>query len=136
MVKSKSTRWDVFIRIFFIVCTLSLFLPWFTYNASIMGYRFGFTFIKLFAIPLLVIGVYLFVPKANKTLLVAAEFGAAANLAVLVAAFGLWQEICNIKGGFQLLDGLHTALPGFWISALLFSLFFLLFQGEFWKRLE
>ncbi len=135
MLSRKSTRWDIFLRIFFIVCTFSLFLPWFTYHAPVMGYRFGFTFIQLFAIPLLVIGVYLFMPKKNNALLVAAEFSVTANLAVLVAVLGLWQEICNIKRGFQLLDGLHTALPGFWFSALLFILFFLIFQGEFWKRL-
>lgn len=136
MTKAKTYSWAVFIRTLFIVCLLSLFLPWFTYNASVMGYRYGFTFIKLFLLPMIVIAGYLFLPVQCKPLLVAAEFCSVANIVLPIISLGLWQEICNIKGGFHLIEGLRTALPGFWISFVLMSLFFLLFQCEFWRKAD
>lgn len=118
----------------YLLSLISVFLPWFTYNASVMGYCWGFYFLKWLALPLGMIALYLFAPKSNKAFLFLAEAGSIANLVILVIAFGKWQEVCNINSGFHWKDGLHTALPTYWISAALFLIFFAVFQADLLAR--
>lgn len=118
----------------YILSVLSIFLPWFTYNPDVMGYCWGFQFLKWMILPLLIIGVFLFRIQSGKLLFFLAEMSIIAILAIFVMALGRWQEICNIIEGFQWKDGLHTALPTFWISAGLFLLFFILLQQAHFKK--
>ena len=52
-----------FLRILFLLCVFALCLPWFTYNAKVMGYRWGILFAKWYALPFVLIGIYLFKEK-------------------------------------------------------------------------
>lgn len=112
----------------YILSCISLFLPWFTYNAKMMGYCWGFRFLIWFIIPMGIIGAFVFAGKRADFLSVLAELSSAVNIGILVFAFGRWQESSNIIAGFQWKDGFRTATPGFWISALLFILLFAFIQ--------
>lgn len=122
------------LKIIFILSVISLFLPWFTFNAKVMGYCWGWQFLSWFVIPVVIIAAYLFASKKSMILQVLAEVGTFVNLVSLVIAFGKWEEKKNINTGFQWNDGLHTAQIGFWISAVLFLTFFVLFQYDLFKK--
>lgn len=117
----------------FILLVLSVFLPWFTFNAKMMGYCWGFQFLKWLAVPLVVITVYLFQEK-SKMYAVLCEVSLIAIAAAYVVAFGRWQEVCNIAPGFQWNEGLYTATAGYWVSVLLFMVFSAVIQFSIWKR--
>ena len=121
------------LKALFILTLLSLCLPWFTYNAKVMGYRYGFAFLKWFAVPIAIETLCLFWPRRNAVLIVLGELAHAANFAALALALGLWQQVCNIKSGIHWQEGFHTAQPGFWVSACFFILFFLNFQIDLMK---
>lgn len=118
------------LQILFGLTVVSVFLPWFTYNAKVMGYCWGFQFLKWMAVPLLLTAAYLFAPKLRKELLPLAECGMLVNMGVVASALGCWQTVCNITSGFHWKDGLHTALPTYWIAAALFLIFFVVFQAD------
>ena len=122
-----------FLKGVFVLCVVSLCLPWFTYNAKLMGYRLGLTFVKWYALPLVLIGSYLFREKKSEIGALMAEISVIANLVISVVLFGRWQELCNIVSGFQWTDGFHTAQPGFWIAAGLMMILFAAFQVQFCK---
>ena len=122
-----------YLKILFVLGLLTLCLPWFTYNAKVMGYRYGFAFWKWFAMPNIVLVFCLFWPERKLPVIVLGEIGCIANFAVLVCALGLWQQVCNIKPGFRWLEGVRTALPGYWIALSFFILFFFCFQIELIK---
>ena len=122
-----------FLRILFLLCVFSLCLPWFTYNAKVMGYRWGVLFAKWYALPFVLIGIYLFKEKKSEIAALLAEISAIANLAISVVLFGRWQELCNIAAGFRWGDGFRTAQAGFWAAAGLMLVFFVAFQVEFCK---
>lgn len=120
-----------FLRVSFVLSVLSLCLPWFTYNARVMGYRYGIAFVKWYAVPFVFIGIHLFSEKISEVTALLAEVSVTANLVVSVWLFGRWQEICNIAAGFQWTDGFRTAQAGFWIAAGLMLILFFAFQVEF-----
>lgn len=122
------------LKLMFLACMVTFFLPWFTFDASIMGYRYGYIFLKWFAVPIAIIAVYLFAGIRNKAFLVLTELSMIANLALFVITFGRWQEVCNINTGFQWKDGFYTALPTFWMAVILHVFFFIMFQMEVIKR--
>ena len=122
-----------FLRILFLLCVFSLCLPWFTYNAKMMGYRWGILFAKWYALPFVLIGIYLFKEKKSEIAALLAEISAIANLAISVVLFGRWQELCNIAAGFRWGDGFRTAQAGFWAAVGLMLVFFVAFQVEFCK---
>lgn len=116
------------VKLLYLLSFISVFLPWFTHNAQVMGYCWGYYFLKWLIVPLGVIGYYLFGRKRSPLLLLLSEIGMLCNPAVLVIAFGRWQEVCNINSGFHWEDGFRTALPTYWISLILFLIFFSVFQ--------
>lgn len=122
------------LNIVFLLFVCSFFLPWFTYDAQMMGYRFGYLFLGWFAIQLIIIALYLTEKIRGSFAIMITELSLLANFAALLAAFGRWQEVCNIVGGWQWNDGFYTAQPGFWISAVLSALLFMLFQYHLVKR--
>lgn len=119
----------------FLMFILSIFLPWFTFNAKIMGYCWGWHFLKYFAVPILVIIVYLIQGK-GKAFSVLAEFAVVTIFSVYVLAFVRWQELFHIAPGFQWMEGFYTATVGYWVSFALFLLFSVLFQIKIFRKLK
>ena len=117
----------------YILCLLSMLFPWFTYNPKVMGYCWGFQFYFIWAVPMVVIGIYVFF-KQNLLTFMLSELSLVAVLGSYIIAFSRWQEICNIIAGFQWEDGFHTATIGYWISLGLFWLLVVLLQIERLKR--
>ena len=121
------------LKALFVLTVLSLCLPWFTYNADVMGYRHGFAFLKWFFLPVGVLAVCLFWPKRSNIVIVFGELAQTANFVALVCALGMWQQVCNIKSGFHWLEGIRTAQPGYWVAFGFFVIFFVCFQIELIK---
>lgn len=121
------------LKMLFVLTLLSLCLPWFTYNARVMGYRYGFVFLKWFLAPTAALAICLFWPGRKLPLVVLGEFALLSNFVVLACALGLWQQVCNIKSGFQWVEGIRTAQPGYWMAVCFFVLLFLCFQMELLK---
>ena len=115
------------LKVLYLLSILSFFLPWFTYNARMMGYCWGFQFIKWFILPTAVITIYLF-SKKELMISVLAEISSIANIILMIIAFGMWQQECNIITGFHFTDGFRTALPTFYIALILFLIFFIFLQ--------
>lgn len=119
-----------YVKVLYLLTVLTLFLPWFTYNARVMGYRFGFAFLKWFAVPMVFLALSLFSPGRNRFMIILAELAHLGNFAALFCALGFWQQVCNIKSGFHLLEGLKTAQVGYWIAVVSFSALFVSYQIE------
>lgn len=117
----------------FILFLLSVFLPWFTFNPKVMGYRWGFLFLPYMIVPIAVIAMSAFV-KRRKPFIVLSELSLLSVLSVYVMSFGRWQEYCNIATGFRWSDGFYTATVGYWLSLGLFLVFALLYQVWAWGR--
>jgi len=113
-----------------ILYMLSTLLPWFTYDAGLMGYRRGILFWMWFLLPMVVTAVAIFGKRNRKSLLLLGELGLLGNLAALVVTFGRWQEVCNIVSGYHWKDGFHTAQWGFWLSCILFAALSIVYQAE------
>lgn len=112
----------------YILAVGSLFFPWFTYNASMMGYCWGYQFLPCFLLPCCIIGISLFQQKRKALWMFLTEVSMVADLGLFVYALGYWQRLCNIRDGFQLLDGLHTAQGSYWLSLGLHTALFILYQ--------
>lgn len=127
-----------FLKVIFMLCAASLCLPWFTYNANVMGYRWGLMFAGWYALPFILIGFHLFGKRANELTAILAEVSVTVNLAITATVFGRWQEYCNIAPGFRWLDGFRTAQPGFWVAVAMMVILFVAFQFEFcrWQAVE
>lgn len=121
------------LKVLYLLSMASLLLPWFSYNPRMMGYCWGLSFAKWFALPMAVLGVSLFARPESKPLAILGEFSAAINLLLCVMAFGRWQVFANIAAGFRWADGWRTARPGFWVAAALFFLLFAVFSWGFAK---
>ena len=119
-----------YIKVLYLLMVLALFLPWFTYNPRVMGYRFGFVFLKWFAVPLVILALSLFRSGKNRILIILAELAQLGFLAALICALGFWQQVCNIKSGFHLMEGLKTAQVGYWIAVAAFFVQFACYQIE------
>ena len=118
----------------FVLTFLSLFLPWFTFDASIMGYCWGCRFIPFFLIPTCISALFLFKFRNSTVWGILCQISMLANLGNLIFALGYWERFCNIREGFHLLDGLHTAQPGYWLSLCLHIAFYVLFQITLFHR--
>lgn len=112
------------LKILYVVCACTLFLPWFTYDAKMMGYCWGWQFLVWFLPSMAVIGLYLFMLRKHELMLHLSLLGGLINLILLVTIFGTWQSARNIKGGINWMDGFVTATPMFWLTALAFGLLF------------
>lgn len=122
-----------YLKAMFGLTVLTFCLPWFTYNAKVMGYCWGYDFLRWFLVPMALVALCLFLPRRNAALILLAEVAQIVNFAGLVCAFGRWQEVCNIQSGFQWQDGFRTVQPGFWVAVSFFVLFFLNFQIDLVK---
>ena len=120
----------------FLLSAASVFLPWFTYNAKVMGYCWGWRFLPWFLPSLVMTGFSLFSKKQGILELLLGELGAAGNLAALILALGQWQEKANIQSGFHWAEGFRTATPAYWLAAVLFLGFFFAFQGNLLQRFQ
>ena len=118
------------LKALFFLTLVTFCLPWFTYNANVMGYRHGIVFLKWFLIPMLMLALCLFWPKKSVAMIILGELVQIVNFAELACALGLWQQVCNIKSGFQWLEGIRTAQPGYWAAVCFFVLLFLNYQVE------
>ena len=136
-IKKRSPEWRrlLWLKILFALSVLSLWLPWFTFNARMMGYRYGVMFWPWFVQYIVLVGAALFSNTVGRWRVVGWVAGVSAllNLCAIVAAAGKWMERANIDGGFLLRRGLSGAQPGYWISAVLFLGVFLLLQYHLWK---
>ena len=121
------------LKALFCLTLFALCLQWFTYNAKVMGYRYGFAFIKWFLIPPVLLALCLFWPKRNRILIVLGEVAHIANFTAMITVLGLWQQVCNIKFGFHWREGIRTAQPGYWVAFGFFVIFFVCFQIELIK---
>lgn len=120
----------------YVCMVISLFLPWFTYDARMMGYCWGTQYVLYFLIPLVLVGLYLFSAKSNWLHIILAEFGAVMNLVLLVLIFGTWQEGRNIVAGFHWRDGFETAQPAFWCAAASGLCVFAFLQQHIFRKKE
>ena len=114
------------LKLLYVLSVLSLFLPWFTYNASIMGYCRGIEFLPFFLIPFCIFAFFLFKFRGSTLWGVLCQASALADVGILVYILGFWQKHHNIRDGFQLTDGLHTAQAGFWLAVGLHTTFLIL----------
>ena len=112
------------IKILFVLCVVTLVLPWFTYSARMMGYCWGAEFYAFFLLPMLLIGHSLFGRGTEAPRNVLGVFGCVGDIGALIYAVGIWQERHNIRGGFFFMDGVRTATVCFWITAALHLLLF------------
>ena len=112
----------------FVLLILSIFTPWFTYNATMMGYCWGFHFLKWLFLPLFLIGLFLFINRFRPLLWVLAEISLLATIPIYIRAFGRWQEVFHIITGDQWADGFHTAQPGYWFSVFMLLIFLIVFH--------
>ena len=113
---------------------LALFLPWFTFDASIMGYCWGYRFLPFFLIPTCISGLFLFKFRSSIVWGILCQISILLNLGNLIFALGYWERFCNIREGFHLADGLLTAQPGYWLALGLHAAFFVLFQITLFSR--
>ena len=127
----KEKKW---LKIIYVLTFVSIFLPWFTFNAQMTGYTHGWLYLDWFVVQMIFIGIYLFGKKKSRALMILAEAGAVMNLVAMVLVFGLWQGRANIILGFQWRDGLITAQPGYWVAAALFITLFVLLQVDLLKK--
>ena len=112
----------------------SFLLPWFGYDLSIQTPCCGIHYLHWFLIPLGALAIYLFAPSRHILLTIAAELCCIANFILLFLSIGYYHEFWNIKGGWDWSGWQAFTYPGFWISAVLFVLLFLIFQYDLWKK--
>ena len=117
----------------FALFVLSTCLPWFTFNARMMGYCWGYSFLKWMIVPFIIILIYL-LQDQSKMFGILSELSLFAIFATYVIAFGRWQEVCNISSGFQWDEGIYTATVGYWISVILFLVFSTLLQVHIFRN--
>lgn len=132
---SPEGRRLLWLKILFVLSVLSLWLPWFTFNANMMGYRYGIMFWPWFVQYIVLVGAALFSNSVGRRPVAGwvAAVSALLNLCAVVAAAGKWMERANIDGGFHLRTGLRGAQVGYWISAALFLGVFLLLVSHLRK---
>lgn len=119
-------------KIVFILACLCVFLPWFTWNAKMTGYCWGFYFVLELAAPMVVIGVYLGSGSRGKWFAALTELSSLLVIAIAVTAMGRWQIRCNITGVWEFAP--ETAQPTYWFSLVAFAALFAAIQFEVFKR--
>lgn len=116
----------------FCLSGLSLFLPWFTWDADMMGYCFGFHFVLFLAVPWLTLGVYLWSESVGRVFSAIAEFCAVALVDIVVLTIGGWQKLSNICSHWRF--QLAPVLPGYWLALALFIALFIATQFKIFKE--
>lgn len=117
-------------KVLYILMLVCVMLPWFTYNPSMMGYCWGWQFLLWLAVPMTGTGIAVFQKEQRAVIWIPAAICQLVNLMILVLALGRWQEVRNIRAGFQWQDGLHTATAGYWGAVCVFLLFFWVCVGN------
>ena len=117
--------------IFYLACGC-VFLPWFTWDAQMMGYCWGFDFILELAIPLFVIALFLYSESESKLLVLITEICALLLVAFTILAAGSWQYSFHI--GMSWNFDLEPILPTYWISLSVFILLFVVIQLSIFQK--
>ena len=121
-----------FDKILFYLACGCVFLPWFTWDAQMMGYCWGFDFILELAIPLFIIALFLYSESRSKLLVFITELSAALLVAFTVIAAGKWQDSFNMVTGWNF--NLEPILPTYWTSLTVFTLLFIAVQFHVFQR--
>lgn len=106
-------------KVLFILSVMGTLLPWFTYNAKVMGYCWGWEFLPYMLIPYIIMALGLFKRQSSRVFHIASVLCMVINAAIMAAAPGCWQIMHNITGAFLWAEGLQTALPAYYITAVL-----------------
>lgn len=106
-------------RALLILSITGTLLPWFTYNAKVMGYCWGWEFLPYMLVPYIIMALGLFKRQSSRTLHTASVLCGAINTAIIAAAPGCWQIMHNITGAFLWTEGLQTALPAYYTTVVL-----------------
>lgn len=117
--------------VFYLACAC-VFLPWFTWNAKVMGYCWGFDFILALAPPLFVTAFYLYARPHNIWLIALTELCAVLPIVTAILAVGYWQELRLMSSGWKF--SLKPVLPGWWAALAMFVLLFGLVQFEIFRK--
>jgi len=117
-------------RVLYILMLFCVMLPWFTYNPKMMGYCWGWQFLLWMAVPMIGTGIAAFQKEQRTLIWFSALVCQLVNLMILVLALGSWQQVCNIRAGFQWQDGLETATTGYWAAVCVYLLFFWFCAGN------
>lgn len=123
---------DKFDKIVFCMSCICVFLPWFTWDAKMMGFCWGFDFILLLALPLFEIAFYLFSESNSKRLAVFTEACAVSLLVIMILAVGCWQSSFHIIQNWNF--NLEPVLPTYWISLTIFVLLFIMLQIRIFRK--
>lgn len=111
-----------FDKIIFCLACVCVFLPWFTWNARVMGYCWGFDFILELAVPLFVIAFFLFSDSRNKILIIVTELCSVLLLVFTVLAIGMWQKYFFMASSWKF--DIEPVMPTYWISLSVYILLF------------
>ena len=125
---------DVIAKALYFAVLIFLFFPWFTYGPE-MGYFRGVYLLVVYFVPMIVIALFLFWRKYI-WLAVFCEVSLLVEVTITVLAIGCWQDIYNIKGGFDWSGGLYTAMPTYWVSLLASFLLLLVIQPMIFKTMN
>ena len=117
--------------IFYLACGCVL-LPWFTWDAHMMAYCWGFDFILELAIPLFIIALFLYSESGSKLLLILTELSALLLVVFTILAVGTWQNSFYMLTGWNF--DLEPILPTYWISLTVFILLFIAVQFHILKK--
>ena len=121
-----------FDKILFYLACGCVFLPWFTWDAQMMGYCWGFDFILELAIPLFIIALFLYSESRSKLLIFITKLSVALLVAFTVIAAGKWQDSFNMVTGWNF--NLEPILPTYWISLAVFILLFIAVQFRIFQK--
>ena len=111
-----------FAKILFYLASGCEFLPWFTWDAQMMGYCWGLDFILELAIPLFISALFLYSESRSKLLVFLTEICALLLVAFTILAAGKWQDSFNMVMRWNF--DLEPILPTYWISLSVFILLF------------
>ena len=120
-----------FDKILFYLACGCVFLPWFTWDAQMMGYCWGFDFILELAIPLFIIALFLYSESRSKLLAFITEVCALLLVVFTVLASGIWQDSFYIDMSWNF--DLEPILPTYWVSLTVFILLFIALQFHIFK---
>ncbi len=121
-----------FDKILFYLACACVFLPWFTWNAKVMGCCWGFDFILALAPPLFVIAFYLYTRPRSKWLIALTELCAVLPIVTAILAVGYWQELRLMSSGWKF--SLKPVLPGWWAALVRLVRLFLAVQVKIYPR--
>lgn len=121
-----------FDKLLFYLACVCVFLPWFTWDAKMMGCCWGFDFVLGLAIPLLVIALFLYSEPRTKLLIIITEICAVLLVVVAIIAIGAWQNSFFMASSWNF--DLAPGLPTYWISLAVFVLLFIAVQFQVFSK--